>query len=578
MTEAVAAKPTRQPGRRKDGTVNCPNRKGRKGFLPRPLHPFDPTRLSPEERAQKKAELEAYIAAQRTKLADLQAQDPFWWFRPAEGITEQAMAFLRRWLKEEDVPARLDCQRDVFGSQADLTLVAGGNQSGKTLTIAIDTLIQMTGQVPEAMRAWYPAAKLAVSRPFRVRVVGQDYENGLLKNVIPTYKRWSPKEYLKGGSWETAYSAEQRTVQYVDKDTQQPLGFIEFMSNQQDVASFQGPPRDRINFDEQPRYEVFRENLARFATAAKVSVWFGMTPTEGLTWTKDEVLDAADGVKIAAFKLTTAMNPAAHLETFEAVVAGLSSYDEIKMRLLGEFVSLSGLVYGALFDPKVHVIAPFETRCTCGRSQGHPPACPAAQYYVLRGLDPHLVTPSAVVWVAMDREGHKYVDTCLFRDVDTARLKAEIAAVSKGMRLGWAACDKSSNSDIKAFGDRNIFRELLTPPYAITGLKSSEKYVGSIRAGVDEIKQDLRINEKTGRPTLFIMDRPENKPLIQAFRTMERERWANEDVKGPKDKIAEGKYHHHAALRYLYQFPMTWYPEVESVPVIEDFDPEVAWA
>ena len=52
----------------------------------------------------------------------------------------------------------------------------------------------------------------------------------------------------------------------------QPLGFIEFMSNQQDVASFQGPPRDRINFDEQPRYEVFRENLARFATAAKVSV------------------------------------------------------------------------------------------------------------------------------------------------------------------------------------------------------------------------------------------------------------------------------------------------------------------
>ena len=95
---------------------------------------------------------------------------------------------------------------------------------------------------------------------------------------------------------------------------------------------------------------------------------------------------------------------------------------------------------------------------------------------------------------------------------------------------------------------------------------------------MDEIKQDLRVNEKTKKPTLMIMDRPENKPLIQAFRTMERERWANEDIKGTKDKIAEGKYHHHAALRYLYQFPMRWQPEVVDMPVIESFDAEACWA
>ena len=285
------------------------------------------------------------------------------------------------------------------------------------------------------------------------------------------------------------------------------------------------------------------------------------------------------------FKLTTVMNPAANLSAFESVLMGLSSYDEIKMRLLGEFVSLSGLVYGRLFDRALHVVEPFETRCQCGRAaqpieirSAHPPTCPAAHFYVLRGIDPHLVTPTAVVWLAMDREGHAYVDTCYFQAKDTEDVKADIAERSKGMRLGWSAVDKSSDSSIKAFGDRNIYRELSRGKNAITGLRTSEKFMGSIKAGVDEIKQWLKVNPRTGKPLLFIMDRPENRPLMAAFRTMEREQWANEDQKGPKDKIAEGKYHHHAALRYLFQFPLSWQPETVHAPAPELFDEEACFA
>jgi len=271
-------------------------------------------------------------------------------------------------------------------------------------------------------------------------------------------------------------------------------------------------------------------------------------------------------------------NPKANLDVLDQVMAGLTSYEEIKMRLLGEFVSLSGLVYGRLFDKSLHVIEPFETRCTCGHMESHLPGCPASQYYVLRGLDPHLVTNSAVVWLALDREGYGYVDTCYFEAADTEDLKRDIAEISKGMRLGWSAVDKSSNSDVKVFGDRNVFREISRGEHAITGLRSSQKFEGSIRAGVDEIKKWLKVDERTGKPRLFIMDRPENRSLINAFRTMEREQWTNEDQKGPKDKIAEGKYHHHAALRYLFQFPLSWMPEVTYMPEPDLFDEEALLA
>jgi hypothetical protein len=186
---------------------------------------------------------------------------------------------------------------------------------------------------------------------------------------------------------------------------------------------------------------------------------------------------------------------------------------------------------------------------------------------------------TAMVFALMDRENNVYIDRCYFKSSDTEELKADFHKIVKenNYRVGWSVADKSSNSSIIAFGGRNIFKELSQGVGAITSLRTSEKFEGSIKAGVDEIKKRLKVNGRTGKPRFFIVDRPENKVLIQTFKTLERDSHINEDTKGERDKIREGKHHLHAAMRYIFQFPMSWYPKVIDVPEPEFQDEELCW-
>jgi hypothetical protein len=70
----------------------------------------------------------------------------------------------------------------------------------------------------------------------------------------------------------------------------------------------------------------------------------------------------------------------------------------------------------------------------------------------------------------------------------------------------------------------------------------------------------MLIGKDEQHPKLMIIDRPENQELIHSFRTLQRETYANEDLRGPKNAIAEGKHDHHAALRYILQSPLNYRP------------------
>ena len=269
-------------------------------------------------------------------------------------------------------------------------------------------------------------------------------------------------------------------------------------------------------------------------------------------------LSAIDNVE--SFQLTSVTNRKADLDVLDEICDEYSDdYEALKMRLLGEFVSLSGLVYGKLFDRSIHVIEPFQI---------------TKDYLCITGMDPHLVTPSAMVFLLLDREGNAYLDGSRSIDADTEQIKDTFWEIAheRGYRLGWSVADKSSNSTIVAFGGRNIFNELSRGKNAIPAMRTSEKYEGSIKAGVDDIKKRLKINERTKRPRFFIVNRPENKDLIHSFKTLERDTYANEEVSGPKDRIREGKHHKHASMRYIFQYPLNWYPEIDNIPQPQELD------
>jgi hypothetical protein len=528
--------------------------------------------MTPAEVAAHNAALDAEYAALLAKMELLKEQDPFWFYEPSDGrVSDAGKQLLQELLLPEDIPQRFDCQLDVHRSRAKIRAAFGGNQVGKSTIAAIEAFIKLTGEVPLSMqpggldiegnpypKEWeYPQEKLTKKWPVHIRVVGQDYVNGLLKNLIPAFRYWVPRDYLIDRSWQRSYSAEQKTLTLVRKGV--TLGTIEFMSNEQDVSSFQGPPRDMMIYDEQPREDIREENMLRFTTRGTLDELYTMTPTEGLTWTHEKILLQADGETIECYKLASVTNKRANIDNLRLSLKSLD-YSTIKMRLLGEFVSLSGLVYGNLYNPKIHDIKPFDYHCNCNSQTAiHAPTCPWMRFYGIRGMDSHLVTPTHMVQFVLDREGNKYVVGCYGREADTDLVKADLADLSKGIRQGWTVVDKSTDSDIEAFGGKNIFKEFKKPPFQIPALRKSQKFDGSIRAGVDEIKKDLKVSPATGKPKLFFFDIPETKSLRMSMKTMEKDSFSNPD-KGPKDKILEGKHHYHAAMRYPYQFPMNWVP------------------
>ena len=488
-------------------------------------------------------------------ITDGIASDPFWFYEPSGGeVTSENKVFLEKWLKSDDIPLVFQGQKDAHLSIADIIAVGGGNQGGKSSLGAVEAFIAITGEVPFALEGIYPKEKLFHKIPVSVRVIGVDYKT-MLNTLIPTYQKWVPREYLKGGRWRDSWSAEQNKLTLRKKN--KIYGTIEFMTNKMDVESFQGPPLDLIIYDEEPRNDIYKENLLRFTTAERLRIIFAMTPTKGLTWVKDRIFDQVedeDGNSVETFKLPSVTNRKANLKVLNEVLKGLDTYDERRMRLLGDFISISGLVYGKLFNRKVHVIEPFNV---------------TKNLIVYRGLDPHLVKPTVCVELAVDREENEYVLGCYSRDGDTQEIKTDLKHRASEYRLGWTMCDKSADSTIKVLGDRNIYRELKMGKDAIPALFTSEKYTGSINAGVDQIKKLLRPDDRSGKPKLYFFNTPENKLIIHAMETMERDMATNEDAKGVRDKIAESKHDSHACLRYIHQRPVRWLPEQEYIPTYE---------
>jgi len=536
----------------------------------------DGTKMTKAEQAEYEILVKCIEETER-KVEEIKELDPYWGFEPSDGnITPERRAIIEAHLKPDDIPQRLDGQIDVLLSTANIVGASGGNQAGKSAIGAIRGFIKSTGELPLALEPYRdsPAIAQDIERAkrkklIRGRVVGVDFKQ-LSNTVLPAWRQWVPRDFLKNGKWKDSFSSQHNTLSLYRKGNL--CATIEFMTNQQDVQSFQGPPLDWLAYDEEPREDIHKENLMRFTTADRIDIGFYWTPTNGMSWATDLFIDdnEKEGQKLDLYKLCSITNKRANMEVLNEILGEIVSYEELKMRLLGEAISLSGLVYGRLFDRETHIVEPFYEKLSHDQQR---------DYLCISGWDPHTVTAAAGVFVLIDREGNAYVDRSYFKVVDTQELKDDFTDIVRenNYRMGWSVADKSSDSTIIAFGGRNIFKEISQGKNCIPGLRTSIKFEGSIKSGVDEIKKRLKIDESTGVPRLFIVDRPENKVLINSFRTLERDTYANEDIKGPKDKIREGKHHLHAALRYIFQFPVNWYPEVHYAPEPTYHDEAACW-
>jgi phage terminase large subunit-like protein len=362
-------------------------------------------------------------------------------------------------------------------SMANIIGIFGGNRSGKSVFGAVEMAILATGIVPKSLQSFYPVEKLRpdVRHGTRIRMVSTDFLNGVTKIAIPKLRDGDdymgpliPKTHLAGGTWEKAYSANNRILkvkresQWSSKRKLTEYSTIEFMSYDQEIQKFGGTSRHATWMDELPPYEIWKECQMRHLDAHGRSI-LTLTPpdtTGDIAWVFDQIYEVGqrnhprfNSEKIECFTIFTEDNRHLSPTEVQKIRENLTA-DEQETRLHGAFRHLAGLVYPQFrtipaADGTVHVCEPPEID---------------ADWPIVMVCDPHPRTPWAVIWAAIDPDDTVWVFDELWGGGESVADYAQLIRAHEGsfptpvtIRLVDPAANQTSPT---MYGSVNFLREL----------------------------------------------------------------------------------------------------------------------
>lgn len=265
-------------------------------------------------------------------------------------------------------------------SEAEERLLIGGNRSGKTVSNVIECIWRITKTHP------FRPDLNEIQGPIRGRICTVSLKEGLLKIILPLFKMWMPKKFLKNRSWEKSYSKEERTLYLADDS------FIEFMSYEQDLEKFAGTSRHFVSFDEEPPKAIWEECLLRLVDTDG-DWWISMTPVEGLTWVFDLIYkpwEEGNRPETLVVKVSMHDNPHLSQRGKDKILRNITDDDDRKAREEGSFVEIKGLVYKD-FSTQLHVRPTFELK---------------KGMQIWTSLDTGWRHPAAWLWHAVSPTGH----------------------------------------------------------------------------------------------------------------------------------------------------------------------------
>lgn len=392
-------------------------------------------------------------------------------------------------------------------------LFLGGNRSGKTVAGAVESVWWLTGKHP--YRKTPPP-------PVRGRVVSVDFLNGVEKIVRPEIARWLPASELRGGSWQSAYDKELRTLVLENGST------LEFMSYDQDLDKFAGTSRHFIWFDEEPPQDIYIENRMRLLDVGG-HLWITMTPVEGMTWVYDDLYIASrTEPNITAIEVDMTQNTYLNQGEIESFLSGLSK-SEREARVHGKFVQLGGMIYKQFSD--LNIIEPLT---------------PPKEWLWVAGMDHGLNNPTAWLWTAISPDGTMIVHDEHYESGQLVNYHAR--------RVHEVNAQLGREPDYYV-GDPSIRN---TDP--ITGTSVQLEYIehgvpitlgnNDVRAGINRVARYIEGVE--GRPRLYVTRNCQN--LLYEIQRYRWSTWATKKQNFDKNKKEEPhKRHDHAcdALRYI---------------------------
>ena len=299
---------------------------------------------------------------------------------------------------------------DAFASGDNfIVLYSAANGVGKTATVSniLAHLFWNTGEND------YFNGKLFKEFPFNKKGRIVSTPTNITKNILPELKNWFPKGKYKARKNGKLFESQWETDSGYSFDV---------MTYEQDLTEFEGITLGWAWFDEPPPEAIFKATVSRMRTGGIIII--GATPLAGSAYMYDafakgniEVeVSTQEGGKTEKYERKVAYIEAdiesacrthgvrGHLK-HENIMAMIAEYseDEKQARIYGKFQHLVGLIFKR-WDRKIHVIPPFNITMR--------------DYTVYEFLDPHPRTPDAVMWVAVDKNGTKYVCDELFIKVN----------------------------------------------------------------------------------------------------------------------------------------------------------------
>jgi phage terminase large subunit-like protein len=277
------------------------------------------------------------------------------------------------------------------------------------------------------------------------------------KNIVNELKFWFPL-----GKYEA-----RKGNKHFESQWETETGFnFDIMTYEQDPKEFEGVTLGWAWFDEPPPDKILKATISRMRKGGVIIIT--ATPISGSAHLYDmfatgkmevEVVlrDGEDPVKVerSVYHLTADVESACkehgvrgHLNHAD-ILRMIAEYpeDEMQARAYGKFAHLIGLIYKK-FDPKIHVIKPFNVT--------------EKDFVVYEYLDPHPRNPDAVMWVAVDKYGTKYVvDEMYTVPEDTKDLAAKIKNKASQYRIGGRWADPwIFNEDQHIDNDKNLDQKL----------------------------------------------------------------------------------------------------------------------
>lgn len=236
-------------------------------------------------------------------------------------------------------------QEQFLASRVKHTAFFAGNRAGKTTVAMVKVILQAIERrrVPEHLQRFKTH-----DGPFFCWVACPG-EKQLETVILQKIREWMPKDQLRGGDFDKAYSRSLQILHLANG------GWIGFKTYGQDPFLYAGSALHMVLFDEEPPEEIFEECKMRVIDYDG-QLAFSMTPTEGLSWMYDKVWERRHEDLFEVIVADMDDNPHLPEAAKQAALDGLTE-EQKQARKEGRFVHFAGMVFPEFRD-QLHVCAP----------------------------------------------------------------------------------------------------------------------------------------------------------------------------------------------------------------------------